>query len=115
MAYKMGMLLSLLFLFTVMLFAGDLLCVSMIHSTLDSIALTAGQRIAKEGRLSASIVSFVELEGAKIECLENCSPAIGDTMRFRVYKDFSSLVLSKQTMRITVTRSVVVGYIESME
>ena len=115
MAYKMGMLLSLLFLFSVMLFAGDLLCVSAIHSNLDAIALTAGRRISKEGRLSASIVYFVESEGAKIECLDTCSPAIGDTMRFCVYKDFSSLVMAKEPMRISVIRTVVVGYIETME
>lgn len=112
MSYKLGLILSLSFVMSVLLLASDLLCVSMIHSNLDSLALTVSNRISIAGRLDNETISFVERENAHIQCLENCSPKLGDTMVYRIYRDYRPLIIAHEQIEVSVTRSAVVGYMQ---
>lgn len=110
MAYKLGILLSLVFMMSVMLFAGDLLCISQIRSALDAIALTVSYRIAKEGRISEETKRFVVESGGIFIPVSPGIPALGETYVFKIAKKYRPIILSKTETVITVKRSTVIGF-----
>ena len=113
MASKLGFMLSSIFFVFIFLISGDMLCVSQIKSGLDSLAVTVSYRIAKEGRLSDSTQKLISDYGATIKSTNTASPAIGETYTFSLKKEYTPLILSKNTMAITVTHSAIVGFYDS--
>lgn len=113
MASKLGFLLSTIFFVFVFLMAGDMLCISQIRSGLDSLAVTVGYRIAKEGTLSKDTRGMVADFGATIKSKTVGAPAIGDTYTFTLTKEYNPLIISQNTMVITVTHSTIVGFYDS--
>ena len=112
MASKLGFLLTLFFVMVVVAYAGDLCAVNAIYTRLDSVAVTAAYQIALQRGITNSITQFVSEEaGAMIESLNNGPVAFGDTFRFKIYREYQSLIISKEPMVITVTRSAVIGYL----
>ncbi len=110
MAYKLGLMLSLVFVMSVMLLGGDIIGVSSIHSSLDALALIVARAIGKEGTISSNTYQTVKSHDAYISYNATASFALGETMTFTLYKYYTPMVLSKERLRITVRRSVIVGY-----
>ena len=110
MAYKLGLMLSMVFVISVMLLGGDIICVSSIHSTLDSLALVIGRKIAMEGTVSPATKQLAKEHNAIFSCPNVKTPAIGENITFYLGRWYSSFVLSSKDMLITVKRSVIVGY-----
>lgn len=110
MAYKLGLLLSMAFIMSVLLLSGDLLALSSIHSHLDSMALTVAYRISLDGRVSPKTLDWIGSEKVKFHAVTSGAPAIGDTFVFELIKEFEPLILDKTTMSICVRRSTVVGF-----
>lgn len=102
--------LSFVFLVSVFLLGGDVVCVLSIHSELDSLALTVARRLESDGTLSQNTIDFVESQGAQINLLTSGQPALGETVSFEIYRYYKSFVMSKEPMAITVTRTAIVGY-----
>ena len=113
MSYKLGLLLSLVFLVVVFLFAGDMLCISAIRSDLDSIALTVSYRISMDGKVSDETKKWVDQCGAKLT-LPYLAPRIGDIYSFEVSREYKPIIISSKAMTITVKRSTIVGYYETL-
>lgn len=111
MSYKLGLLLSMLFLMSVLLLSGDLVCISANLSELDSIALTAAYQISINGRIDETTIAFVEKQNASIKSLSGDTLSLGSTMVFRVYREYQPLIISKDTMTLNVQRSTVVGFL----
>ena len=110
MAYKLGLMLSMVFLMAVMLLGGDIIAVSSIHSSLDARALVVSRNIGKEGCVSENTLFLVQEHQATLEYEELHFPAVGDNLTFLLYKDYESFVLSKNPLRISVKRTAIVGY-----
>ncbi len=110
MSYKLGLMLSFVFLMSVFLLGGDVVCVLAIHSELDALALTVARRLESDGTLTQATVDFVESRGAFVHLLGSGQPALGEPISFEVYRFYQSFVMSKETMAITVTRTAIVGY-----
>lgn len=110
MAYKLGLMLSMVFLMAAMLLGGDIIAVSSIHSSLDALALTVSRNIGREGYVSDSTLQIVEQHRANLVYEEHHAPAVGENFTFLLYKDYESFVLSKDPLRITVKRTAIVGY-----
>ena len=111
MAYKFSMLLSLVFLVFAFMLAGDITIVSSIRSELDNLALTVSYRLARDGYLSADALTLIEDFGARLVAIDDDQPAFGQTVRFILGKDYEPLLISKDTMTITVKGAAIVGYI----
>ena len=109
MSYKLGLMLSLVFLMCVFMMAGDMFCVAAIHSDLDSISLTVSYLISRDGWVSESTREFAEDSGATLH-LPSAAPRIGDTYTFEVSKEYSPIIISRDPIVVTVKRSTVVGY-----
>ena len=111
MGYKMGFILSLIFVIQIFLLGADILCVQVLYSELDSIALSAGYMIANDAGISQETADFVyETIGGTIACTKDCSPRFGDTLVYEVAVRYDPLIMQEGNMDIVVTRSTVIGY-----
>ncbi len=112
MSYKLGLLLSLTFLMSLLLLSGDLLNVGIVKNALDSLATTVGYRIARDGRVTKECENLIASYGATFTLEEGSSTTfrIGDTVVYYLSKDYDPFLLKKETMHIGVKRSTVVGY-----
>ena len=112
MSYKIGLLLSMVFLMSVLLLIGDLTNLALLKNGLDSVALTISYRIAMDGYLSNDCVALAKKYSATVayEEGEPPNPRIGDTVRFYVSRQYASLILSKEPLTVAVHRTAVVGY-----
>ncbi|MBQ9457990.1 MAG: hypothetical protein IJU64_05795 [Bacilli bacterium] len=110
MSYKLALILSTPFLMMVLLLLGDIADITLVKSGLDSLATVVGYRIAYGGRLDANTEAMIADYGATIVLLDEETPRIGDTVAFRLYKEYDPFIVSSSPLQITVTRSTVVGY-----
>lgn len=111
MSYKIGFILSLLFIAQLFVFAADLISVQMIYTNLDAVSVTAANLISLHGGLDDSIANLVyEQTGGSIEEVGDTPPLYGAVYTFRLYKDYTPWVMSNKPMTISITRTVVIGY-----
>ena len=113
MGYKLGLLLSSVFMMMVLLMAGDLFCISLIHSSLDSLSLTIAYRISYEGYISEETNKLAKEAGATLVVPASSSFRIGDVLEFSLNKSYKPLIISKNTIEMSLKRTTVVGYYES--
>ncbi len=111
MSYKLGFLLSLFFVIEVVAYTGDMCAINGIYTKLDAVSVTAAYQISLNQGLTKEIKDFVykETKGT-IEAL-NENVAFGDTLRFKIYRKYNCMIVSKEPMVITVVRSAVIGYL----
>lgn len=112
MSYKLGLLLSCLYMMATLLVGGDIYCLIAVRNNLDAIALTVAYRISIDGRVSDETIAFVENEGAKFQAHTASVPPIGGTYVFEIYKEYEPIVIQRSTMHVGVRRSTVVGFYE---
>ena len=113
MSYKLGLMLSLLYMMSTILLGGDIYALIAVRNHLDDIALTVAFRISKEGYVSPSTKQFIEDEGAYFRAITNITPRVGDTYVFEIYKEYEPIIIKKSTMEVAVRRTTVVGFYET--
>ena len=111
MSYKLGLILSIAFMMSVLLLSSDLMNVAIIKNSLDALSLTVSYRMASEGRVSQGTRQLIESYGATLT-IEDEREAfrIGDTVIYFLAKDYQPFVLGKDTRQVSVRRSAVIGY-----
>ncbi len=110
MAYKLGLMLSMVFLISVMLLGGDIIAVSSIHSSLDALSLVISRNIGRDGYVSSLTKALADEHGAILIYQSNRIPAVGESLTFLLQKEYATMVLSKDPLMITVKRTAIVGY-----
>lgn len=111
MGSKLAFILSLFFVAIIFALLGDVITIQFIYTNLDAVSATAGYIIAKEGRITDEVILLVEKEaGAFIEACDDSLPLYGSVYEFIVYRPYDPLFISDETIKITVTRSVIIGY-----
>ncbi len=111
MAYKIGLILSMLFIAQLFVFAGDLTSIQIIYTNLDAVSVVAGNLISSRGGLDDEIVNLVyEQSGGSIEAIGDETPMLGSIYEYKISREFTPWVISNNPMVISVTRSVVIGY-----
>ena len=112
MGYKIGFLLSLIFIVQLFVIAGDITSIQIIYTNLDAVSVTAGQAISKYGGITENVIRLVENEAnAHIEAITTETPSFGSIYEYRIYTSYNAYVISKEPMEISISRSVVIGYI----
>jgi hypothetical protein len=110
-SYKIGFILSLFFVFQIIMLVGDIFSLQIIHSELDAIAHTVSYRIAKDGNITEATHQWAcENYQSQIVCLKNCQPRFGDTLEFKVIRQYQPLIINNQTITVSVKRATVIGY-----
>lgn len=111
MAYKIGFLLSLIFIVELFMLAGDLIAMQSIYTNLDAVSVTAGQIISVKGGITQEVIDLVERETqGTITAVGDSSPMFGSSFEYKITKYFDPSILSNKHMEIAVKRSVVIGY-----
>ncbi len=110
MAYKLGLMLSIVFVMSVMLLGGDIIGISSVHSSLDSLSLVVARAIGKEGKVSSATSKLVRSYRARILYDNSKTPAVGEKLTFTLSRYYQTFVMSKERLEITVKRTVIVGY-----
>lgn len=111
MGYKVGFLLSLIFIVGVFIFASDLMSIQFIYTNLDAVSVTAGHVISQKGGITEEVIQLVENQaGANIEPVGDATPMFGSLFEYKIYKSYKPHFIKEDTMEIAVLRSVVIGY-----
>ncbi len=111
MSYKMGFILSLIFIIQIFFLGSDILCVQVIYSELDAVSLTTEYMIAKDAGIRQETIDFVENAiGGTLVCTANCSPRFGDALVFEIAVEYDPLIMDDEPMRLVVERSALIGY-----
>lgn len=111
MGSSLGFLLSLFFLVQAMAFAGDLCSLQMAYSTLNSVATTAANHISVKGFADEEIREVIYEQAQAYLTIPDETYSVGETVVFEVWRDYKALFISKDPMKLTVKRSIIVGYI----
>lgn len=109
MAYKWSMLLSLVFVFQLLLMSGDIATTQVIHGHLQALATQVSQSISLSGRITVELEQWVEAKDINLTCISSCTPLFGDTLTFTLSQMYTPLIMSNHPMQISVTRYAVIG------
>ena len=88
-----------------------MLCLSAAYSVLDSNSISIGYLIAKSGRVDREYLSY--LEGSFNVTFLSISPSnanSGDVVEFTIYRMYDPLIISTDEIRLTASRTTVIGY-----
>ena len=111
MSYKLGLILSMVFVVMFLLLGGDMMCLSAAYSYLDSNSISIGYLIAKSGRVDEEYISFLE-ETYKVnfETISPTSPSTGDVVEYTIYRYYHPLIMANHDVKLTASRTTVIGY-----
>ena len=111
MAYKLGLILSMLFLAQLFVFTGDLISIQAIYTNLDAVSVIAGNMISSRGRIDQEVIDLVYNQtGGNIVSIGDENPMFGAVYEYQITREFTPWVLSNSPMQISITRSVIIGY-----
>ncbi len=112
MSSNISFLLSLVFVISMFVYAGDLCNMQTTYAQVDAIAITAGKMITKVWTITPDVKRYVRGQGAYIIAANNTSyvPAEGDLYTFVVYKNYKTFSFDQSVKKISINRSVVLGY-----
>ena len=111
MGYKLGLLLSMLFLAQLFVLTGDIISIQVIYTNLDAVSVVAGNLISSRGKIDAYIEGLVsDQTGGYIEAVGDEAPRFGSVYEFRLIREYTPWVMSNEPIEITIKRSVVIGY-----
>ena len=111
MSYKLGMILSMIFVLSFLLLGGDMMCLSAAYSELDATSITIGYVIAKSGRVDDEFLDLIE-EKYNVTFLDVSpkNPSYGDVVDFIIYRNYHPIILSNDDIALKAKRTTVVGY-----
>ena len=111
MSYKFGMILSMIMVVAFFLLAGDMISMSAAYSALDSTSISIGYLIAKTGRVDQEYITYLEDSyEVNFKSISNLNPSIGDVIEFVIYREYQSLIMSKNPISLEASRTTVIGY-----
>ena len=111
MSYKISFILSMVFVVMFFLFAGDMISIQYIYSDLDAKAINISYLISEHGSLETGFIRLIEKKyDVNFVTADNYSPLFGDEVTYVISKSYKSLIMSQETMTISVQRTTVIGY-----
>lgn len=109
MAYKWSMLLSLIFVFQLLLMSGDIATTQVMHGHMMSVATTVSHDISLKGSITPELNQWVQSKEMIMTCLSGCNPLFGDTLTFQLTQTFTPLIMSNQPIEVSVIRYAIIG------
>lgn len=111
MSYKIGLILSMIFVALFFAFGIDLISIQFAFSNLDAQSVAISYRISHYGTIDDAIIADIENQYAiSFQCLSNCNPQFGDVVDYQISRQISTIVISKEPMTIAIKRSAIIGY-----
>lgn len=111
MSYKISFILSMVFVVMFFLFSGDMISLQFIYSDLDAKSVTISYLISEHGGLDQPFIESIENKyNIEFVTADNYSPLFGDEVTYVIAKTYKPLMISKETMTVSVQRTTVIGY-----
>ena len=111
MSYKVGLILSMVFVSLCFLFGADLISIQSIYSTLDAKATTISYRISEAGVINPAFKkNIAQTYGVGFVCPTTSSTYFGEAIPFTVTMTYKPLIISQKNMTISISRVAVVGF-----
>ena len=111
MSYKVGLILSMIFVALFFLFGADLITIESVYSALDAKANNISYIISRNGVIDDDFIDYIETTFAvEFDCPKNLSPTFGEKIIYQISTDYHPLVISKQEMTIAIKRMTIVGF-----
>lgn len=111
MSYKIGLILSMVFVALFFLFGADLISLQSAFSMLDAKANNISYIISRSGEIDEEFISYIENTfNVNFECEINHAPAFGEKIVYQISTSYSPLVISQEEMIIAIKRMTIVGF-----
>ena len=111
MSYKIGLILSMIFVAIFFLFGADLITLESVYSALDSKANNISYIISRNGVIDDDFIEYIETTfSVDFDCPKNLSPTFGEKIIYQISTNYHPLVISKQEMTIAIKRMTIVGF-----
>lgn len=111
MSYKVGLILSMVFVALFFLFGADLITLESVYSTLDAKANNISYLISRNGVIDNEFIDYIETTFlVTFDCPKNSSPIFGDKVIYKISTSFRPLVISKTEMTVTIQRMTIIGF-----
>lgn len=111
MSYKIGVLLSMIFVAMFFLFGADLLSIQSTYSALDAKSSNISYLISRTGVIDDDFKKHIEdIYHVTFNCDNNLSPTFGEEIIYSISTTYHPLIISKGEMVISISRMTVVGF-----
>ena len=111
MSYKIGVLLSMVFVAMFFLFGADLISIQSALSTLDAKSNNISYLISRTGLIDDDFKNHIEtMYHVEFVCEENLSPTFGEEIVYSISTTYQPMIISKGEMKISISRMTVVGF-----
>ena len=111
MSYKIGLILSMIFVALFFVFGADLIVLQSVYSGLDSKACNISYIISRRGVVDDDLRNYVQSTfHITFICEDYLSPTFGEQIIFQVSTTYRPMVLSKEEMTIIIERMTIVGF-----
>lgn len=111
MSSKIGLVLSFVFVAMFFLLGVDLLTLQFALSDLDAKSINISYLINKHATINDELITHIEQTyGVEFECLNNETPVYGDVLDYTISQTFKPIIISKEEMKLTIKRYVIIGY-----
>lgn len=112
MANLYGTIFSFILILPTLLFGVDLINIAKIQTGLEKRATILSYQISDQGGLRAPLVETLEQEGILISCQHACDYiSVGETITFTIMTYYDPIILNKELVTLSVTRTTIVGYL----
>lgn len=112
MSSKMGLILSMIFVVIFFAMGIDLISIQFIYNDLDAKSVAISYRISEHGTIDNSLKANIETTfSVNFVCKSYCAPIFGDVVTYVISKEYTPLIIDKNTMTISVERNAVIGYL----
>ena len=111
MSSKVSLILSMIFVVMFFLFATDMISLQFAYSNLDATSITISHLISENLSVNQQLVNDIETKfNVDFTLLNEEEPLFGDVVNFVISKEYQSIIISNNTMLLSVKRSSVLGY-----
>lgn len=111
MSYKVGLILSMVFVALFFLFGADLITLESVYSSLDAKANNISYLISRNGVIDNDFINYVETVFlVDFECPKNISPTFGEKVIYKISTTYRPFVISKSEMTIAIERMTIIGF-----
>ena len=111
MSYKIGLILSMIFVSLFFLFAADLITIQSVYSSLDTKANNISYIISRTGVVDDEFINYIERTyNVDFVCDKHLAPTFGEEIYYQISVTYTPMVISKNQMTISIKRMTIVGF-----
>ena len=111
MSYKIGLLLSMIFVALFFLFGADLISLQSAYSVLDAKANNISYIISRNDAIDDEFVNYIETTfNVEFICENNFAPEFGEKIFYEIRAEYRPLIISEKEMTLSIKRMTIIGF-----